>query len=571
MNIINTALLRLVLLPAPLYNKMGVNSRHLKAILGAKLTMDDRRPNTFQQLQRNRDSKPVKLATLVTMLWSALMGAFFLVSFRFGSNNETQLTTYFIFYIAILASVLIADFTSVLIDIRDNYIILPRPVSDKTFVLARLLHIAIHVCKMVLPMLLPGAIYMGLNYNAGGVAAFLLMAFMATLFTIFLINACYIFILKITTPEKFRNIISYIQIFFAVVFYAGFQLAPRLINMAALQGFDINQHQAAWLLPPYWFAGAWQQLYSFSGNARLLTCLALAIAVPPASTWVVIKYFAPSFNRKLSMISGSGAEAGQPRSVATPAVKSASSAYSGMLAGLLTKKGAERMAFLFTWKMMLRSRDFKMKVYPAIGYIIVILFVIVFTKQSFSIQDIRLQNNQGIITSLMVIYFSNIILMSAISQVTMHEKFKAGWIFFTTPIQQPGRLISGSVKAVIAQFFIPIMLVIIICLTVLAGFSILPNILFGMANQLLITAVVAYITATRLPFTSPQQNDAGNNLFRVFAVMLLGGLLGIGHFVLYRIPAVIGILTILSALAAWLVLDGISRQSWKKIISRYQD
>jgi ABC-2 type transport system permease protein len=81
MNIINSALLKFALLPSALYRKMGVNTKHLKVILNAKLIMDDRRPNTFQQIQRKKNNKPINFATLGTMLWSALMGFVFLSSF----------------------------------------------------------------------------------------------------------------------------------------------------------------------------------------------------------------------------------------------------------------------------------------------------------------------------------------------------------------------------------------------------------------------------------------------------------------------------------------------------------
>jgi hypothetical protein len=53
----------------------------------------------------------------------------------------------------------------------------------------------------------------------------------------------------------------------------------------------------------------------------------------------------------------------------------------------------------------------------------------------------------------MVIYFSNILLIAALGQITMYEKVQAAWIFFTTPLNNPRKIITGSsVKAAIAQF-----------------------------------------------------------------------------------------------------------------------
>ena len=176
------------------------------------------------------------------MAWSAFMGLIFLVSFWYGKTYETKFTIYFSLYVTILASILIADFTSVLIDVRDNFIILPKPVSDKTFVVSRLLHIFIYVCKLVIPMILPAVIMLTINKNVLAVIPFLFVTLMATLFTIFLINACYILILKITTPSKFKNVISYIQIIFAVIFYAGYQLVAQLIDETKLSQYELSEH-----------------------------------------------------------------------------------------------------------------------------------------------------------------------------------------------------------------------------------------------------------------------------------------------------------------------------------------
>ncbi len=569
MNIVNNGLLKLALLPSPIYRKMGVNTDHLKVILNAKLLMDDRRPNSFQQVQRKKSNKPVSTATLGTMFLSALMGLVFLVSFLVGKSYETKFTFYFSFYVTILASILIADFTSVLIDIRDNFIILPKPVNDATFVVSRLLHIFIHVCKMVIPMIIPCMVYLIINVSIVAIVPFLFIVLMATLFTIFLINACYILILKLTTPAKFQSIISYIQIVFAVVFYASYQLVPRLINTTALNKYEISNFKGIMFLPTFWFGGAWQQLYSWDGDLRAWFCLALTIIIPLLSIWIVIKYFAPSFNQKLSMITGSTGE------VSTANKKrrdNKSSAYSKFLSRLFTKSGAERNAFLFSWKMMIRSRSFKMKVYPAIGYMIVIVIVFMIRGNSLSFTDIIQQTDTGIITSLIIIYFSNLLLLSAITQITVYEKYKAAWIFFTTPIDKPGAIISGSIKAAVAQFFFPVAFGIAIFLISLAGVSIIPNLLFGMANELVIISISAYLNFDKLPFSSPQQpNASGGRTLRVFGVMILGLVIAIAHRMVYHITIVVIILTVLSLAAAWLVLNSMQNKTWLKVYSTYSD
>jgi ABC-2 type transport system permease protein len=171
MNLVNNVLLRIALLPGFLYERLGINTAQLKTIVSTKLLIDDRRPNTFQQASNRHKQKNTTRATIGTMLISVFLGASFMAAFAISDNLITQLTFFYSMFIFMLASTLISDFTSVLIDVRDNYIILPRPVNDKTVVVARLLHIFIHICKIVLPMVLPGVITIIVYHGAaaGGI------------------------------------------------------------------------------------------------------------------------------------------------------------------------------------------------------------------------------------------------------------------------------------------------------------------------------------------------------------------------------------------------------------------
>jgi len=126
MNFFDRFFLKIFLFAAPVLQKMNVNIDHLKAILVAKLTMDNRRPAAFQQMRASKEKKELNQATLKTMLVSLIMGLFFLFSFAIGNDITTQLTFFFSMFIFLLAATLITDFTSVLIDTRDNLIIQDR-------------------------------------------------------------------------------------------------------------------------------------------------------------------------------------------------------------------------------------------------------------------------------------------------------------------------------------------------------------------------------------------------------------------------------------------------------------
>ncbi len=530
--------------------------------------MDDRRPNTFRQAQQKKESKPVSGATLGTMIMSAVLGLFFLISFTVGKNFLTHLTVYFFIYTFMLASTLIADFTSVLIDVRDNYIILPKPVNDRTVVVARLLHIIIHISKLILPMTLPAIVFMAIKTNAWSILLFIILTLLNTFLTIFLINALYIFILKVTTPQKFQAVISYFQVGLAIFMYGGYQIALRAIDKAVIKEYDISGLKYIWLAPSYWFAGAWQGLSGFDFQTKWLIAVLLSFTVPFLSIYIVIKYFAPSFNQKLAQISSGSIE--NATALNKSKTTATTSAWATSLANLVTSKGAERMGFLFCWKMTARSKDFLLKVYPSFGYAAVYLVILILNSKSFTWQSFSQDTTQARIILLSVIYFSSLMLMTAINQVAYSEKFKAAWIYFTAPVATPGLLITGALKAIIAKFYVPIIAVIILPALFVLGAAVIPNLLFAICNLLLICALIAYINNKYLPFSASQTMASKSGGFiRVIISLIIPAIIGIIHYALYSFTMVIIILTLLSGAAGWLVMGSLKNTAWSKVKSTY--
>lgn len=568
MNIFNKGLLKLVLLPSAFYRNMDVDVEQLRIILDTKLTIDDRRVNPIAQSRRKKNAKPVKMATIGTMLISAVMGVVFLFSFSLGRNIETQLTFYYSLMFFMLAMTLIADFTSVLIDVRDNLIILPKPVNDRTFVVARLLHIFIHICKIVVPMSLAGLVYMVKDYGVGGGLLFFLVVILVTAFTIFFINGVYILILKIISPKRFQAIISYFQIGFAILVYGSYQVFPRMANRFNMYDLDLTAKKWILVYPVYWLTCSWKVLYTFHAPAQQVMAAILGLFLPAGSILLVVKYLAPAFNNKLALITSSGGETKSN----VKKVRRKSLNIVGKLSKLLTSSGVERMGFEFVWKMTSRSRDFKLKVYPAMGYMAVYVVVMFLNSKHLTLREIQEDPTKGKIIIISAIYLTSLLLVTAINQVMYSDKYKAAWIYYTTPLQLPGHVIAGGTKAAIVKFYFPIVLVITVAGLVLLGPSVLPNIVFGLFNEALIAGLIIYIGNKQFPFSVHQSNASkAGNIYKSFLLVFISSLIGIGHYFLYSILPALFICILLSAAASWLLLDSIKRLSWQRIKARYSE
>lgn len=565
MNFLNKSLLRLVLMPTALYKKLGADPRHLRLILTAKLIMDDRRPNMYHHTRRRKE-KAISGSTLGTMIFSFLFGLFFLYGFAVSNDRVTQLTIYFSMYIVMLSTTLISDFTSVLIDVRDNYIILPKPVTDKTFVLSRLLHIFIHLLKLVLPMCLPAVIYMAVAAGPVASLVFCLMLLLCTVFTIFLINAVYLVILKVSTPAKFQAIISYVQIFIAVFMYAAYQFIPRFANKIAFTEYTISGKPWAWLLPPYWFAAGWQ--FFFSWNLRYVAGAVFSLTVPPLALWIVVKYFAPSFNQKLSQITGSSEEGVGKK---TRTTHSLWSLLKQKLALLSTRSGEERMGFLLTWNLTSRSKDFKLKVYPSFGYLLVYAAVMLFNSST-TLEELKQQTSGSRLIVIGVTYVCTFIIAMALEQIQYSDKFKASWFYYTTPVKKPGLILSGCLKATVLKFVAPACIIVLIAGVAVIGVRVVPNLLLGFCNVMLSCLIIAVLTVNALPFSTLQQNKKkAGAIIRSLMSMIIPLFLGLLQFAIYHSIWGILIYACLSVLASWLLLDHLQNRSWRQLAVAYNE
>ena len=564
MTIVDKIFLWLFLSASPLYRRMNVNISHLKAILTAKLTIDNRRPSTFDQMQRRNEKKELNKATLNTMLSSLVVGGIILLSFGISPDLTSRLTIYFSMFIFFLAATLISDFTSVLIDVKDNMIIVPKPVNDATFVTYRLLHISIHISKVLLPMLLPAIIFLFIKGLSMVIVPFVFMAFMATLFTIFLVNAIYILILKITTPEKFKSIISYIQIGFAVIIYGAYQFLPRLADAPASNNLQMSQLKYIRLLPPFWFAETCESFRAFTfGNMQLLS-LALSIIVPALSMVIVIKYLAPSFTQKLSLINSSAAEIKKSDRDKSHSVKRQSS-WIEYLAGKITSGAVELTGFLFTWKMMGRSREFKIKVYPTFGYVLVIFLLLTLDGKSGSLSEITSLSGKGKIFLILLIYFSSLISITALAQLSGSEKYRASWIFNVSPLISPGPVITGALKSVIISFVLPFFLLFILSGIPVIGLRIVPHLLLGFINVVALCSLLAYFYLKKLPFTQPPSTTSSFTFINSMLTLILSFVFGLIHLRFFDNPIVLMIACLVAIAIILFFFSLIRKKQWENV------
>ena len=548
------------------FERVGVDTYQLHHILRVKLLIDNRRP-TAMFARRKAAIAATKAPTTVGTSWgvlifSMIMGALYgIFLFAFHDNPLMGQTLYFFVFMMLMCLTLITDFTNVLMDVRDQYIILPRPVSDRTASMARILHITIYVMRLALLQGIPGMIMIGFIDGIAAVPVFFFQLMEATLLSIFTVNIVYLTLMRSVSAQRVKDIVSYFQIAFSIIIFAVARV-PRMFSFLNLGHFSIIEHPWLFLLPPVWISSLNEVLIHAHRANYIEALLAFAgIAIPVASIWVVANVLAPGFNRIMAIMAASD---GVSSSVKPKEIKRAG--FIDKVANFLAPDPVENAGFRITWKLAARTREFKMKVYPSFAYVPVYFVYIMLSGRS----DGGLAGNYAGLQAgksyIFLFYMCVFVLSFILQNVSQSNKFKASWVYYAMPISAPGKILGGMYKAIIALYFVPYYLVLSIVALVVWGPAVINDILLAFFVNQVLGIMLALFMVKGFPFSKPLLNRRGSGRgFMSLAVLFIAGIVGFGHYVLARWETVIWICVVLAALLNWVMYNYYRKQSWDNI------
>lgn len=549
----------MVMLPSALWKSLGADVGQLRAILNTRLILDDRKPIGIGQQQKRK--KDYKYSSLMNIIFSLVFGCVYMIPLNVIADRIFSLTIFFFMLLTVITLMLITDFSNVLFDARDKYILFPRPINDRTLVLARMLHVFIYLFRIVLPMSLPGWVVLG--YMDGWKSALLFPVILLLMvgFALFLVNGVYLLVLNLAKPEKFKDVINYFQIVVSAIFFASCYLLPRLFDSNHLHDFNILNFAWVRFTPPYWLAVCWSWLGYPVTLAGTSFYSALAVVAPLLCVYVLIKWLAPQFSQKIGGIDNVDTGVYKPQA----AVRNTAGKFYQKLAYAFNSTDDARAGFMITWLQTARSRSFKMRVFPTFAYI-PIYFVYMLMQNRTSFAD-AFNNLSYRPRHLLLLYMSAFVMISALNYLTMSDQYKAAWVYYAAPVQKPGRIMIGAFKAIWVKYFLPFFIFLSVFILYVWGLPAVMDILLALVNVSLFVSCMARISYRHLPFSMAEQmKQGGSRIIKSFIVMIVPTVLGFGHFFALHLLWLKLIFMVLSAILMWLVWDSYSNTSWDNMI-----
>lgn len=529
------------------FTSFDIDYKSMRKILQVKLTMDGRRiPTIFSQNAPNKDKETSN--QYIKSLWIYVLFGLFMIPFLFiGDSYLFQMSLFYGIFTFFVMTSMISDFSSVLLDIRDRNILFPKPVNRRTISTAKMVHIIIYLFFLTIALvgipLIAGLVKNGLIFFLVSVMNILLI----DIFVVGLTALIYLSILLFFDGEKLKDIINYVQIFLSLAIMIGYQLLARSFVIIDLTiSFEPQWWQV--FIFPMWYGAIMDMIMNGDFQPIYLFFSALGVIFPLLSLWLYIK-FNPAFEQNLQKLTYQEKAKDKRRSK-----------FGQLLLTLICRTHEERTFFRFAGFMMKNERDFKLKVYPSLGFSVVIPFIFIMNDFNPDFDQISTSN------SYLSIYFSLIIIPTTMMLLKFSGKYKGSWIYRVAPITQLKPMFSGTIKAFIFKLYLPVYLLLCVLFLALFGVKVLPDLIVVFINSCLYAVICFMILKNSPPFSESFEQVNQNNGALVFGLMLIAGLFAGLHFISTLFSYGIYLYLVISIVTLWMLWKKGFDITWEQVI-----
>lgn len=266
----------------PLFNGLKVNYEKLRAILKAKLIMENRRTSAFSNSFSGQESNSkisqffqnsnfFKRGYILFLIYGLI-----LAGLCYGAEDiKIRYTALFAVGMFLFFAGIIVDFTEVLIDTRDRDILLYKPVGEKEINLARLISLIIYVVKLALIMFGP-ALLLTLVKRPQEVPILLVEVVMLSVSLVMFEYIFYYILFRIFKNLNIKSIITTVQVLIFVVLMIGFQIFGHIVDKEmAIKIFSSEAFK--YLFIPMWFTGPFELIYGNFDTINIIYTILLIV------------------------------------------------------------------------------------------------------------------------------------------------------------------------------------------------------------------------------------------------------------------------------------------------------
>lgn len=534
------------------YKKLGVDYKIMRMVVQMKLTMDGRRVSTVMNNNKKNKEKAEKNNYLSLLLFNLFLSIFMAIIMMSGMSALKSVNIVTGVSMFMMISLMISDFSAVLLDVTEKNILLSKPIDDKTFNAAKTTHIALYIMGLALSLNVAPLILGTIKYGIIFFIIFIIENILLALIVVVITALLYTVVLKFFDGEKLKDIINYFQILLAFILSFGYQLFNRFFTFEFGKTDYVTKIWHAFI-PSMWFAAPFGILMDKEKNSFLIFLCVMAIVAPILLIIFYVKKIVPYFEKNLQKLNNNG-----------EATKGKSKIRKDFIGEIICRDNVEKSMFRFTKNMIFTERNFKLKVYPSLAMAAFLPILFSFTDSSKSfIENVR--SGMGGKMHLLI-YISIILLCFSTAYINNSDNYKGAFIYQVLPISNPGVILKGAIKSILINLITPIYLLMSLLFLIIKG----PSIVLDLIVIYLILVIVALtyfkLSNKVMPFSVKfSGGESGKLIFPGILSTIIIGVLALIHILIRNNIIFVGLMA-LALCVINIILWKISfKLTWKDI------
>lgn len=502
------------------FEKSGVDYKVMRKILQLKLIMDTRRVPTAMSNQNKDQNEDSNL--FMKSLWGyGFMGLIIMFTMIASFPLFVKLNFCFGMIMFMVMTIMISDFSSVLLDVKDKNILLTKPINEKTINIAKVIHVFIYLFMIIMsmagPSLIAGVVKYGLLF---GLLFFIELIFIAG-FIVFISSLLYCVILHFFDGEKLKDIINYFQIILSITMMIGYQFIGRMFDIF---GDDVVFTPKWWtyFIPTAWFSAPFELLIHQNYETYNIILSSLCLLVPLVALIIHIKKVIPYFEKNLLKLNHQNAKNAKYYEMKGRMHKK--------IAKIFSFDRMENIFFRFTQNMLSSERTLKLKIYPNIAFAAIFPLIIMgreLLDGDSIIETIREMRGEKLY---LFAYLTVQMMSSSILMLKTSEKYKGVWIYKILPMKNCTPIHKGAWKAFLVKYHIPVFLFVSCIFLLIYGYKIIIDLILILFNMILINIILFRRSSNELPFSKDFKHVQENSLEIFFLAAFICGILAAIHF-----------------------------------------
>ncbi len=537
-----------------LFKRFGINYKQMRMILQLKLIMDGRR--TATAMMGNKNDKESHNSFRSTLIIYGLMGLFNIIFIFAPMPFFYKMNFIFGVIIFMVLTTMISDFSSVLLDIRDKNILLPRPVDPRSLNMAKLIHIIIYLSSITAVIAGPALIAGSIKYGVLFFLIFLVDLILICSFVIFFTSILYFAILTFFDGEKLKDIINYVQIVLTIFIAVFYQFVGRIFDV-------VNVTSAApplWstFLPSSWFSAPFSLFVEKNSDRSYAILSLLGLVIPILALVIYISFIVPRFEKSLQKLN-ENSERKKGASRLRKKLKDLEST-------IVCSNNSEKIFFLFTLRLLSKERKLKLKLYPnaALGIVMPFVMIIGFATSGKSIKGFFNTIQSG--NYYLFLYFTAFMSASLASMLYFSEKYQGAWIYRVLPVKDPSVILKGALKAFIMKYILPVFFLASLIFTLIYGLKIVPDMILIFINTIILVIYFFKVTSKGLPFYKDFKITQDGSLigWTMLSMVITGAFVGL-HLLALKITFGVLLNICLSLVLTAILWRVCIKVSWKDI------